>query len=612
MAFCVGPRHLVTCAHVVAEALGSTEVQFARDPPPADSQVKLHFFGTRSDGARAEATVTAWWRNIKADDHSTAEERRKADIALLELDEAAIAKLAQPQFEVRMEPGRLLTIEEMRPDLAFFVRGSVKGGVLAGARIKQELWGRWTAIQENGEPIQPGFSGGGALTIREAETAVLGMVVRANERVEQSELIASPVLREVLSPFVPLVGVPPAAETAHIITAVIGRLPQKTPLLGEAFRAALAGIDPPPDIPAIPAEIVEAVADLPPDQNGHSRLDRFAAELALRLTGAAEATALRPWLERDDRLVEPPPKPEPVVSQPVHGVIEIRRGCPPGFVARAWLCSEGDSLGFEPTEAGNRKELENWVAATVLAFARESQARKRELALEFLLADELLFTPEAQAELFPLDPSRPNSQLLGTVYPVVLRSHWRAANEMAAHFRPNWEQWCDMAIAKGCSPVRILTSAPSPRTLFSQLAAQLAAKKAAKATSAQQGNAQEPDFPMTVVLAFPPKSARSRAALDDVLQAGAPIVCWVRQAPAGLSEEDLKCELTHLAGGDFHGLPQRLRLRRQEIAGNAEPERRVSSRDISVIYDVEKRSLDRLVRAAQLRGDRLRNAPAGS
>ncbi len=73
----VTDRHVVTCAHVIAEALGIDEMQ-----PDARGAEVLVDFAFSEEAAEAQGQVEAWW---PAADPDSPPRHGKADVAVLSL-----------------------------------------------------------------------------------------------------------------------------------------------------------------------------------------------------------------------------------------------------------------------------------------------------------------------------------------------------------------------------------------------------------------------------------------------------------------------------------------------------------------------------------------------
>jgi hypothetical protein len=199
MAFVVSPSHLVTCAHVVAVALGRESDKFEEIKPVFP--VTLQFFETGTTLAKAPAKVVVWRRCIRPDDEiATPDDRETSDIALMELDTADVARLAGPQFAARLRPVKLLEQTNLRSELPFTVVGSRAGGVLGAAVLGGKFGARWIVLQKkNGARIEDGFSGGAAVADEEEGiSSVIGMIARAHNVEDQAQLIPAATLSRVL------------------------------------------------------------------------------------------------------------------------------------------------------------------------------------------------------------------------------------------------------------------------------------------------------------------------------------------------------------------------------------------------------------------------------
>jgi hypothetical protein len=416
-----------------------------------------------------------------------------------------------------------------------------------------------------------------------------------NPRIESANEASKPFILEVLSENLNIA--PPSSpnEITNDLIHLLEKLPSRTPALAAAFYAAVQSVDPVPPRPDRPRNMVDILADLCPGQDAPPPLVTFVIELSKRLSESAIGKGLSTWLIKAG--IESPLPSSSSSDAPrgiAHGVIEICRGPQSGFIGRAWLCTEHAQRSLGGEETANHLILERWVSQIVLEFVRQSYDAEQDLILEFLLSEDLLLAREVQIERFRLDPKRKDSQPLGTVYPVVLRSHWRAVDDMALHFRSNWRRWSQMAASRGCVPVHWVSRADRHASLFAQLAAW--------ARDSEDG-ASDSGAPMSVALTFVPKGERGLGILRRILEAGAPVILWPSQQFNYPSIEDWMSELSQITEGNLSGLPQRILRHRLET--ERDPNQRSFARHLSVICDDAERNLDQLVRVGSLHGDLL-------
>jgi len=169
----IGPRHVVTCAHVVADALGKAELASAPQPPRAPLWVS---FPEDSEELRRAAVAAEGWRPIDWD--------LRGDIAVLELEEPAPKACAVPPILCPPDPRQH----------DFFTTGfppeAVKetpAGVDAEGSISGETGpgGEWIQLTNQGQLIRPGFSG--APVWDKTSEAVVGLVVARDNRWVQAQ-----------------------------------------------------------------------------------------------------------------------------------------------------------------------------------------------------------------------------------------------------------------------------------------------------------------------------------------------------------------------------------------------------------------------------------------
>ena len=145
LAFLVGPRHLMTCAHVVNAAPG-WPLRAATAPGPEPLRLEFPFGGGRDDNVQLRATVAAWLASRGSFDLH--------DVAVLQIDEDIPAGVAiLPIADV----DQLGPVQMWGPTDKRTVSGHVSGqlmGLVDKSRfqIDQKLRGVFK--------VRPGFSGG--------------------------------------------------------------------------------------------------------------------------------------------------------------------------------------------------------------------------------------------------------------------------------------------------------------------------------------------------------------------------------------------------------------------------------------------------------------------
>ncbi len=166
--FLVGPKQVLTCAHVVASALGIA----TSDNMPAPAEDVGVRFTHVGDTAQRRATVNpARWFPPGS---GSAGDPGAGDIALLDLtDEPPAAAQPVPSFTSGTRPG-----EEVHAFGLPLGHGEQSGGWASGELAGPQPSG-WIQIDSpaKGYRIQPGFSGAAAWS--DAYNAVVGMIVAA-------------------------------------------------------------------------------------------------------------------------------------------------------------------------------------------------------------------------------------------------------------------------------------------------------------------------------------------------------------------------------------------------------------------------------------------------
>ena len=232
--FCVSPGYVMTCAHVVNDALGldaNSRVQ------PIES-VSVVFPLSEKDVGMFQAEVILW--------HPVDLNKSPQDIAILKLCRQA------PQDVESIELGE-------RSGSRFVVKGfpaQSNDGVIAevywAGNVGRKL------IQLNGVPrnpiaIQSGFSGA-PVWDREAQV-VVGMIAIANREAEFSQMICASVLRSVLHQlkYAPIQSV--LEENRLVLKDVISRAYQYTIPVGWSRSKVPEGI----------SELLEVIDSIPPN-----------------------------------------------------------------------------------------------------------------------------------------------------------------------------------------------------------------------------------------------------------------------------------------------------------------------------------------------------------
>jgi hypothetical protein len=162
--FLVGEKHILTCAHVVAEALGLAQDQV--DPPEESVQLDFPLLAP-GNNLRAQVVV---WQPPRPDG--------RGDIAGLELD-------TPPPPEA--SPAPLVAAENLWGHsfrALGFPRGNEGGTWASGTLLDRQAagWVQIEDVKETGYRVQPGFSG---TPVWDDELeGVVGMVVAAEARPE--------------------------------------------------------------------------------------------------------------------------------------------------------------------------------------------------------------------------------------------------------------------------------------------------------------------------------------------------------------------------------------------------------------------------------------------
>lgn len=193
--FAIERRHFVTCAHVIREALSLLDL--GDDPEYVGKTVDIQYRGTEADYGKVRARVIAYRRRLsEADTRIVGLERRWSDVAVLQLEDDALQRLAEGQISTwaAVLANPWLLGEERR----FHVFGPFAGGarVEGWMKVGDELDGRLLLDPDQGQraEIRGGFSGA---PVRYEDGTVLGMCVVANEETRQARIIPATIVREI-------------------------------------------------------------------------------------------------------------------------------------------------------------------------------------------------------------------------------------------------------------------------------------------------------------------------------------------------------------------------------------------------------------------------------
>lgn len=193
--FLVSDRHVMTCAHVVAAALGSVDGEYAREMPPGEVQLD---FPIASTDERLSARVVAWSRDLPPGAEASVEEHELADIAVLELAAPRPAGTAIVQFSMddpAGHPMRAYGVPANRPQGRWATGEFLPAIQYRRVEIRLDLLapGRDEVFDE--DIVSRGFSG--AVAWDTSSNAAMGMLVGARPSRARSYMIRARQLRRV-------------------------------------------------------------------------------------------------------------------------------------------------------------------------------------------------------------------------------------------------------------------------------------------------------------------------------------------------------------------------------------------------------------------------------
>ena len=268
---------------------------------------------------------------------------------------------------------------------------------------------------------------------------------------------------------------------------------------------------------------IELARELP---RGHASLEAWIADAEAETGVKAPARSMTPKAK------------VPVVTlefEVFRGTIQPDRG----FTASSFLSVGPITENLGSRECGTERELKEWVARQIGYAAGDPRfvtaASKR---IEFLLPDDLF---GLDVDLWPLEPSKTGSLPIGLLYPVVVRSRWRARDPSAAKHAEDWRRWWRRLERTGCKTMHWTGSAlaSQPDSLFAVL---------------------KREEHCSVAFGFPSRGKPAMNLFGRALMAGAPVVVWSRrELSAHLNAEQ---DLRKWVAGRLKGLPDRLLKRR--------------------------------------------------
>jgi hypothetical protein len=167
--FLVSPRHLMTCAHVVADGLNSSEAAYSLDKPVGEVTIDFPFVTPTS---LTKAKIVKWFPIRERDDD--APESACSDIAVLELTDSA---------PVESQSVRAVQIVDWGNQIFRAYGFATKKGTYARGVFTGEVRGGWIEVRSSDDAVdfvRPGFSGAPAWLGESSQT--VGMVVAISGR----------------------------------------------------------------------------------------------------------------------------------------------------------------------------------------------------------------------------------------------------------------------------------------------------------------------------------------------------------------------------------------------------------------------------------------------
>ncbi|MEA5597384.1 trypsin-like peptidase domain-containing protein [Rivularia sp. UHCC 0363] len=435
--FLITDSCLLTCAHVVTEALGI--LQMTSESPTA--LVELDFpFASNADSAPLKAQVI-FWSPVNPG-------RRGEDIAGLKL-EGAIPEGIQPLSLLRA------TAWWKHPFGAFgFPQGHDSGIWASGELLDQrgdDGWVQIEAIKAQGYPVLPGFSGSPVWD--EKNGGIVGMTVAAEKKRAEAQ-IAFLIPTEILANAIE------ALSLIELLSPYYSTIESK---VRQAFNACCPKGWPCP-MPETLATIVAELQDMPPGDAQISRILQFAARLAMAVPNINQQ--LQDWAISQGhnwQALLGQIQSAPTISQMSYLAIMIQDTNPRSdrYFVKAWFVSssatgwdwsnrkklnlpegytENDTFRFELDEDDHKKEMSRLLQAFL-----SQQEEPLDLTIEIFLPRKLLSHPVDTWETEMYDTLQP----IGHEHKVIVRSIERV-DRTYIPCRRNWKQkWETLQQATG-------------------------------------------------------------------------------------------------------------------------------------------------------------------
>jgi hypothetical protein len=205
MAFMLDPTHVMTCAHVVATALGNEKLKDADATPAGEIKVDFPALGAGEIYPSRKAVVETWRPATLAQGPDGGPPPR---------DDVAVLRLTTPAPPGMRGATACVILNEGDPFRAFGITASNPEGIQVSGRYTgvRNATRRMVSSDELDARPQPGCSGGAAWSI--SHGGVMGMIV-ARKQEKSGEFIPIQCLRNVWAiPPAPSVDAPPALQAA--------------------------------------------------------------------------------------------------------------------------------------------------------------------------------------------------------------------------------------------------------------------------------------------------------------------------------------------------------------------------------------------------------------
>lgn len=533
--FLVSPQYVLTCAHVVQEALGKTEQSLEETPFPLETETLELDFSIVAEDKKLKAKVVLW--------------QPKNDIAGLKLASKAPSKCRA--FE--LNPELKYEGNEVHSCRVFGFAYSDKGRWLNCYEIIGRVSGGQFQLEanktEDGNIIKGGFSG--APVWNNNLRGVVGMVAEAgNERNNFKVAFAVP-LEKLVS----------AVEQLEIQEILSPHWDKLKSIIKDAysFCRPAGWIDEP--LASNLANVLENLSKMPEGEEGYDRILKFVAFLIAERNSIPEPIRdqMRKWLKSKvnnfDEIFncflqerESGRQPSPTGQSYLMVLLEPKSSQGNCYFVKAWLIADSDRYHAE-TDTGIKQLFlpEEWgetftigrVSQILDSFLEQaSQFPLGDLTIELFLPIDLLNHEVDRWTVEDFGSATP----IGCSYPVVVRSYDRCQPNY--RYRRQWQRrWTQLkeVAALPASDYFVEGNGDRLNKLFAQIE-------------------RQPEK-VGLKIAHAPRKTGKGSIFSVILKTGIPVALWLRSC---LQEINCQEEIDRVLGCTTSNIPDSVRDTRLE------------------------------------------------